>query len=129
MRQAVRRLLFLVLTLVVLHENEAQAHGLGVHFLNSLGGSEHRQAGFSWDTSVASKDLFNYRMDLGYEWLDFDKEELKDIDQGVTLENTFGFRLYGDEEMRLWAGPEIVTGIYRAHSGTDSVFAWGSICI
>lgn len=100
--------------------SKARAHGFGLHVAGGAGENAHAQIGLSWDTAVAEDRLFNYRMNLGYEkfklenhWGDTDKFS------GLILENTFGFRLHADENMRLWTGPQVVTGLY------DNDFAIG----
>jgi len=97
---------------------EAQAHGLGFHVAAAQGESGHFQIGGSWDTAVAENRLINYRMNLGLETFKLknywgETEKLS----GWILENTLGFRLFADDKVRIWAGPQIITGFYKEDLG------------
>ena len=115
-RQSVTRAIFLMVSILFLGAGQAQGHGFGLFYADSLSG-ESRQVGLSWDTAVAADRLFNYRMNLGYEWLDFEEDHGDSSNSGVTLDNTFGFRFLGNEVMRLWAGPQITVGAYDGDVG------------
>jgi hypothetical protein len=103
---------------ILFHASGVCAHGWGVHVAGGLGDHSHKQVGLSWDTTVAEDRLFNYRMNLGYEWFELDESYgAREKFSGVFLENTFGFRLFANEGMRLWWGPQTVMGIYDAEIG------------
>lgn len=64
--------------------------------------------GFILDTAVAKNRLFNYRLNIGSEAVDYD------IDGGGTFEtkglfmaHDFGFGIIRKKKLRLWAGPEL----------------------
>ena len=60
-------------------------------------------AGFSLDTNVAKNRLFNYRLNVGYQWSSFS--------DGLSLDNVFGFGVLRNRHVRLWIGPSIRLGI------------------
>jgi len=105
------------LTLVPLPE-QAWGHGLGLYTAAAAGDHQHTQFGLTWDTCVARACPFNYRMNLGYESFKFDDDwgETENY-HGVILENTFAGRLYASPAMRLWAGPQLITGLYNNDLG------------
>jgi len=66
--------------------------------------------GFVLDSNVSRDDLFNYRLDLQYGTFTYEPKEGNgedlDLDQ-FTIDNTFGFRLYRNDLVRIWMGPQI----------------------
>ncbi len=114
-----RGLAVILLGVVVLFSSsEVWAHGLGVHFSEGIGENQHSQLGLSWDTSVAMNRAFNYRLNLGYEQFKLDdKFGVEEKFEGWILENTFGFMILANENLRLWAGPQLVTGLYESDLG------------
>jgi hypothetical protein len=68
--------------------------------------------GFVLDTNVAKDQIFNYRFNLGYQ---HSKREydfgFKEKYNGVTMNHAFGFALYTNPSLRLWAGPAIRLGV------------------
>ena len=64
--------------------------------------------GFAFDTNVAKDFLFNYRLTTGFRYATGENEfdRLDDYDTyGWVMEHSFGFRVWNDERMRVWAGP------------------------
>ncbi len=64
--------------------------------------------GFALDTNVAGDKLFNYRMNIGYEYTsseifggDFNTSN------GLNLNNMFGFGVYRGQRARVWLGPSL----------------------
>ena len=64
--------------------------------------------GFIFDTTVAKNRLFNYRLNIGSEAVEYD------IDGGGIFEtrgwfmaHDFGFGIIRKKNLRLWAGPEV----------------------
>lgn len=128
--QKVRRRLWLtgliLLAGIIMSPVNGWGHGFGVHVAAGQGDSAHRQAGLSWDTAVADATLFNYRMNLGREKFRLDNSwGEKEKMSGTILENTFGFRLLANEQLRLWAGPQLVAGIYDGEIGAGAGLALG----
>lgn len=66
--------------------------------------------GFTLDTDPMTKDLWCYRLNVGYQGLTFDMDEPIDDTLDMTgwfLDNTFAFTIANDGMMRYWAGPVI----------------------
>ena len=104
----------------------AQAHGLGFHIANGTGEHSHQQIGFSWDTAVAEDQPFNYRLNLGYEKFALDRNDGgRDNFSGWILENTFGYRILANNNLRFWGGPQVVTGLYENDFGLGAGLALG----
>jgi hypothetical protein len=118
------RATFLLVSFILLRAGEAQGHGFGLFYSDSFN-AESRQAGLSWDTCVAADRLFNYRMNLGFEWLEIE-DDSESNNNGVLLDNTFGFRLLANEVLRLWAGPQVAVGIYDGNIGYGAGASLGS---
>jgi len=96
----------------------AWGHGLGLHTSVAAGDHLHSQLGLTWDTGVAHDRPFSYRLNLGYESFKLDDDwGATENYHGVILENTFGGRLYASPAMRLWAGPQVITGFYNHDLG------------
>ncbi len=64
--------------------------------------------GFALDTNVAGDKLFNYRLNIGYEYTsseifggDFNTSN------GLNLNNMFGFGVYRGQRARVWLGPSL----------------------
>ncbi len=73
--------------------------------------------GFAFDTAVAKDKLFNYRLNVGYQWIRHDYPSefgiLQDHEiemNGLTIDNTFGFGIVRNRVMRLWLGPALRLG-------------------
>jgi hypothetical protein len=110
------------------------AHAGGVGFYFSAGGGEseteretagtpreiredeetrHRGFGFTFDTNLAQpQKIFNYRMSLGYERIEFKVDDAASLRNGFetevngfALEQDFGFGGRIGERVRLWGGP------------------------
>lgn len=73
--------------------------------------------GLVFDSNCAKSSLINYRLNAGYESVNLNpKDSSEDESFGyVGLDNTLGFGIYTNEQMRLWLGPQIRVG-----------YAWGS---
>jgi hypothetical protein len=69
-------------------------------------------AGFVLDTAVASNELFNYRLNAGYEnviesgFPFFQKYSVNRI----TVSNAFGFGIVRIKYLRVWTGPQVELG-------------------
>lgn len=77
--------------------------------------------GLIFDTTVAKNRLFNYRLNIGSEAVEYD------IDGGGTFETTgwfmshdFGFGLIRKKNLRLWAGPEVRLSYSEGELENDS---------
>lgn len=119
---------FFVLIVLVFFASNAHAIGFGFN-LTGGGGSTDWEAnhewdsswdfdfdtddkrggiGFIFDTAVAKDTLFNYRLNIGSEAVDYE------TDGGGTFETTgwfmahdFGFGIVRKGRLRLWVGPEV----------------------
>jgi len=74
--------------------------------------------GFVLDTNVSKDALFNYRLDLQYGTFTYENDYGWEIDlDQFTMDHTFGFRIYRNELVRIWLGPQIrlsyATGDYK----------------
>ncbi len=75
--------------------------------------SSHRGFGFTFDTNLTrDRKMFNYRMSLGYERLEFKVDDrtspnngIKTAVNGFALEQDFGFGGLIANRVRLWGGP------------------------
>lgn len=68
----------------------------------------HFGGGLSLDTNVATRSLFNYRLDLGYQRVEQDFDDGGEFDgDGLVIDNAFGFRLFSNDAVRLWMGPGV----------------------
>jgi hypothetical protein len=85
----------------------------GVDNLPFLGDQDYESdrfgLGFVMDTNVAKDSLFNYRLEVGYQhsWREFDDFSGEIESDGFTINNTFGFAPYRNENVRLWMGPAL----------------------
>jgi hypothetical protein len=79
--------------------------------------------GFALDTNVSRDSLFNYRLNLGYEYTSRPDQLVPSLlglgssQNGVSLNNMFGFGVYRSEHMRAWLGPSIRLDV-GVHSDT-----------
>jgi hypothetical protein len=72
---------------------------------------------FVLDTRPQGNDLFSYRFGAGWERYegDFDFEDGPDDDielSGFVTDHDFGFRVYSNQDLRLWVGPRVRFGFY-----------------
>lgn len=81
--------------------------------------------GVTYDTNVSQQQLFNYRLGISYQRMKANTTADNVDLHGVSCENDFGFRLFSDNDLRLWAGPEVkveylegksVSAGYRSHT-------------
>lgn len=128
-RQRIIRIVALLLLTacgVAVHLQDAAASGIGAELSagsgrlkktsNSLYGgsdvtarlSESRLGiGLVYDTNVSEQQLFNYRLGISYQRMKAGKDN-ENVDlHGISFDNDFGFRLFSDNVLRLWAGPEL----------------------
>lgn len=65
--------------------------------------------GFVMDTAVAKDSTLNYRLNFGYEYSEYDYEDV-DMEHEfsrIILDNTLGFCLYQNAMYRFWMGPQL----------------------
>ncbi len=71
--------------------------------------------GMAMDTNPLGEGLFNYRLDAGWvhswEKLEQDGRSFDYNSNGFSVNNAFGFRVYGNATTRLWVGPAIGAGV------------------
>jgi len=85
--------------------------------------------GFALDTNVAGDKLFNYRMNIGYEYtsseiLGAGPNTSNGTSNGLNLNNMFGFGVYRGQRARVWLGPSLRLSadfLSGAFPGNDSV--------
>lgn len=71
--------------------------------------------GFVLDTAPAEEKLFNYRLQISGVKLnsELDPPFQTEFDfSGLTFTNSFGFKLYRSEKVRLWLGPQVRAGFH-----------------
>lgn len=113
------RFLFLLFLLTVsgflMAPVNAYAVGLGPYIEHTSGSGEYEEYsesididtkgfGFVFDSNVTKPQVFNYRLHIGYS--DFDIPGDYDGDR-ITIDNTFGFGIINNENLRWWVGPHL----------------------
>lgn len=117
-----RRSVFLLSVLcaigVLIGAANAYAFGFGPYFEYAVGSASYDDhdeyldkdsdidvtgLGIVMDTNLSRPRLFNYRLNLGYNWLDGEGRD----GWRVSLENTFGFGIIKKEKFRFWLGPQL----------------------
>lgn len=64
--------------------------------------------GFIFDTTVAKNKLFNYRLNIGSEAVDYDTDYFGTFEtKGWFMAHDFGFGIVRKKNLRIWAGPEV----------------------
>ena len=71
-----------------------------------------RAIGFVLDTNVAKNALFNYRLNVALDTIDFGHGLELD---GCVMDHTFGFGVLRNKYVRLWIGPQINLAYYEKH--------------
>jgi hypothetical protein len=82
--------------------------------------TDHKRAGigFLFDTAVGTKKVFNYRLNIGAEAVDYKVKSVYrfNIDpnlngtfetKGLFMSHDFGFKLFERKKLRIWIGPEL----------------------
>ncbi|RLC25170.1 MAG: hypothetical protein DRH21_04380 [Deltaproteobacteria bacterium] len=101
--------------------------------LESSGDAKFFGCGFIFDTAVAKDKVFNYRLQIGYEDVEYDLDSVynEDLNMDISaivsnfelnidrfvLDNTFGFGIVRMPNFRLWIGPQLRIG-YMSGDGT-----------
>jgi len=118
MERIVKVISALVLMLIFVFPLETQATGLGIYFPTYGSGTgtvdrdgfeterdiSHFGGGFVLDTRVADRGVFNYRLQLGFESVDY--LYLENFSR-LSIDNTFGFGIVRTRVVRVWLGPQI----------------------
>ncbi len=138
---------FTCLGILIFHES-LHANSLGVYFNGGIGVSKLKRyylymmppvyldfyfkgmnylygAGFVFDSCVADKSLFNYRLQLGFDEFRYPKTPdiiwaeynyIPELSHGhafrLSLKNTFGFAFFQNRVLRAWAGFSISSVYY-----------------
>ena len=97
--------------------------------------SSHRGFGFTFDTNLNQPGkLFNYRMNAGYERLQFKVDDgtspnngLKTRTNGFVLEQDFGFGGQVAPNVRLWGGPCLRLSFHRGDDDFDNDYKFAGI--
>lgn len=154
-----RLLNFLVVFLLILSSNvlKISAIGLGIYVtygqgnsifnfennVNYINSSVDYNASYKiyglggvFDTKIAKKGIFNYRLNLGYEYCSYEAEApifqemvsnlpAKSIGflRGI-VDNTFGLAIISNQDLRFWIGPTIRL-IYQQSLSTDNYLDFG----
>lgn len=104
--------------------------------LESSGDAKFFGCGFILDTAVAKDKVFNYRLQIGYEDVEYDLDSVYNEDLNINisasvsnfelnidrlvLDNTFGFGIVRIPNFRLWVGPQLRIG-YMSGDGTYDI--------
>lgn len=87
--------------------------------LDDSGDSLSAGFGFLFDTNCAKRSLLNYRLAAGVEWTDINFDDVGDGNlAGLTLDNTLGFGIVSNSQMRFWAGPDVRLGYHWGEAGS-----------
>jgi hypothetical protein len=74
--------------------------------------------GFLLDTNCAKRTLLNYRLSAGVEWTSLNFDDAGDGTlAGLTVDNTLGFGLATNAQMRFWLGPDVRLGYHWGDVG------------
>ncbi len=77
--------------------------------------------GFVFDTNILGPSVFNYRLKIGGDKFYHDGES--DFEgAGAHFFNTFGFKVFGSNRVRLWIGPGFGFRYIKGNSTTDPFF-------
>jgi hypothetical protein len=82
----------------------ADYYGLKHRYMKASGSVAYG-AGLMMDTDPDSNGIFNYRLNLGYDRANVLATNRIDLNR-VNLINTFGFRLFRNDTIKLWLGPQ-----------------------
>jgi len=113
MRRTTAALFFILLLSGSVFVSGSSATGFGVYGLLGSGRTEFHEDtdyagwGFVYDTAVAKKNVFNYRLNFGYERLRVDSAFGKESFSGYVLDSDFGLGIVRNDSVRLWLGPEV----------------------
>jgi len=83
----------------------ADYYGLKHRYMKASG-SVACGAGLMVDTDPDSDGIFNYRLNIGYDRANVHAANRIDLNR-VNFINTFGFRLFRNETIKLWLGPQL----------------------
>jgi hypothetical protein len=131
-------LLFPVLFSVLMFPVAASAVGVGGYAQTSLGtlnwnfdpdlpvagGDDSADVlaagfGFLFDTNCAKRTLLNYRLSAGVEWTSLNFDDLGNGTlTGLTVDNTLGFGIVSNAQMRFWVGPDVRLGYHWGDAGS-----------
>ena len=127
-------MLFMVILSVLILKNSSIAGGLGIAIPFGFGSTDYDlyQAdaskfgvNFIFDTNVAKKSLFNYRLNAGVEFFSHEYSMTDDYgylysytehNEGIRIvtDHTFGFGIVKSSVVRLWMGPNVRVGFVAA---------------
>lgn len=89
---------------------------------------------FLLETDPLSAESFSYRLNIGIEALNLEDDSGVTAELGgLVFDNTFCFRLAGDDTYRIWIGPQVRVGFYGGETDKEflgetieySAFAFG----
>ena len=121
---------------VFLFSPNAMALGLGLYLSQGSGDSEwerdsdgrdfdrdvsQKEFGFVLDTTVAQDKLFNYRLNVGRLWVEYDDFEM----DGIIASHSFGFAFVREKNVRVWAGPQLSVKYLESDSGNTTLSGIG----
>lgn len=77
--------------------------------------------GLILDTTVAKNKLFNYRLNIGYEAVEYDIDGGGIFEtEGWFMAHDFGFGIIRKKNLRLWVGPELRFSFVEGEQETNS---------
>ena len=148
-----KSLLFCLCTISIIFfaTSTAFAVGLGIYTPYAVGGADyndfgtdanHIGIGFVFDTNVAKRSFFSYRLHVGFESFSHDYEYQYSYyyngyrywawrsgsNEGTrfVLDNTFSFGLMRTKVVRLWLGPMVRVGIVNTDEDLGDGFVAGA---
>jgi hypothetical protein len=143
-KRAIKWVLAAVMVSMLWASAPAGATGLGLYFtygsgsadldenwedssffeLSTEGDTDFFGGGFVLDTAVARDRVFNYRLNVGFENLEYEADSVFNESVGapaifqvyefdinrIVLDHTFGFGIVRTEHFRMWIGPQLRIG-------------------
>ncbi len=125
---------FFIFCLIIIFSTSLYAAGLGIAFRYGTGSvnydlyegnTNHFGINFVFDSNVAKRSVFNYRLNAGVEFFEQDYDVTYDYgylyydteyNEGIRIitDHTFGFGIVKSRVVRLWLGPNIRFGFVAA---------------
>ncbi len=105
----------------------ADYHGLKNRYMKASGSVAYG-AGLMVDSDPDSNGIFNYRLNIGYDRANVLAANRIDLNR-VNFINTFGFRLFRNETIKLWLGPQLGINYWWGKESRvthDMIFVWPS---
>ena len=125
---------FFIFSFILIFSTSLSAAGLGIAFRYGTGGvdydlydgdANHFGINFVFDSNVAKRSVFNYRLNAGVEFFEHKYDVNYDYgylyygtetNEGIRIvtDHTFGFGIVKTSVVRLWMGPNVRFGFVAA---------------